>query len=317
MVSGLIMTLISAAMFGSSTLHYLLAQLSVFIAHAGSPKFGVADIFGRVCLILINTAAVIALPVLFAGSAVVLLQTGFLLSVSNIRLDLARIDPRTGLGRLFGTDTVVEALKSLVKLAVISCALYYVIRKRSPELVGLASHSPLEILDRLVAPARDVIFTVLAMHLVIAAADILWTRFNTSQKLRMSRTEIKEEMKETDGDPKIKMKYRQIRAARSKKRMLAAVRLATVVVTNPTHYAVALAYNQSVDFAPKVVAKGVDEVAVRIREMAEKHGIPTVFNPSLVRALYLVEVDTHIPAEHYKVVSELIAYVWRLKRGTR
>ena len=129
----------------------------------------------------------------------------------------------------------------------------------------------------------------------------------------MSRQEIRDEQKETEGDPKIKQRIRQIRLQRARRRMLAAVPKATVVITNPTHYAVALAYDRAKNAAPRVVAKGVDSLAARIREVAEAHRVPLVANPPLARALHRVEVDTEIPAEHFQAVAEIIAYVWRLR----
>ena len=133
----------------------------------------------------------------------------------------------------------------------------------------------------------------------------------------MSRVDIRDEAKESEGDPKIKARIRQIRMQRARRRMLAAVPQATVVVTNPTHYAVALAYDRATNAAPRVLAKGVDTMAARIREAAQAHGIPLVANPPLARALYRVELDADIPAEHFQAVAEIIAYVWRLSRGVR
>ncbi len=133
-----------------------------------------------------------------------------------------------------------------------------------------------------------------------------------SRSLRMSRHDIIEEQKETEGDPRIKARLRQIRVLRARKRMLAAVPKATVVITNPTHYAVALSYDRAKHAAPRVVAKGVDTLAVRIREVAQDNRVPIVANPPLARALYQVELDSEIPAEHFQAVAEIIAYVWRL-----
>ena len=128
----------------------------------------------------------------------------------------------------------------------------------------------------------------------------------------MSHHDIMEEQKETEGDPRVKARLRQIRMFRARKRMLAAVPKATVVITNPTHYAVALTYDRAKHAAPRVVAKGVDSLAARIRNAAEANGVPVVANPPLARALYRIEVDADIPAEHYQAVAEIIAYVLRL-----
>jgi flagellar biosynthetic protein FlhB len=155
---------------------------------------------------------------------------------------------------------------------------------------------------------------VLAAQAGIAALDLLWVHLRHSRSLRMSRHDILEEHKETEGDPRVKARLKQIRMFRARKRMLAAVPKATVVITNPTHYAVALAYDRGRHAAPRVVAKGVDALAARIREVAEANRIPLVANPPLARALYRVELDADIPAEYYQAVAEIIAYVWRLGR---
>ena len=128
----------------------------------------------------------------------------------------------------------------------------------------------------------------------------------------MSRHDVREEAKEMDGDPRLKARLRQIRTMRARRRLAAVVPKATVVITNPTHYAVALSYDRARNAAPRVVAKGVDAVAERIRELALDHRVPLVSNPPLARALYTLDLDTDIPAEHFRAVAEIIAYVWRL-----
>ena len=159
-----------------------------------------------------------------------------------------------------------------------------------------------------------VILVVLPAQAAIAAVDFLWVSLRHARGLRMSRHDIIEEQKETEGDPRVKARLRQIRMARARRRMLAAVPKATVVITNPTHYAVALVYDRAKHAAPRVVAKGVDTLAARIREVAAENRVPLVANPPLARALYRVEVDADIPAEHFQAVAEIIAYVWRLGR---
>jgi flagellar biosynthetic protein FlhB len=154
---------------------------------------------------------------------------------------------------------------------------------------------------------------LLGAQAVIAAADVLWERMSLARKLRMTRQEQKDEHKESDGNPHVKAKLRQLARAMAKRRMMKSVPKAAVVLTNPTHYAVALNYERGSAGAPKVVAKGADEVAERIRELAREHRVPIIANPPLARALFRVEIDTEIPAEHFKAVAEIIAYVWRLR----
>jgi flagellar biosynthetic protein FlhB len=166
-------------------------------------------------------------------------------------------------------------------------------------------------------PVLHVLLIALAAQAMIAGMDVFLVRMRHARQLRMSRQDLRDEQKETDGDPKIKARIRQIRMQRSRRRMLAAVPKATVVVTNPTHYAVALAYDRARNAAPRVVAKGVDSMAARIREAAEANRVPVVASPPLARALYQVELDRDIPAEHYQAVAEIIAYVWRLGQRAR
>jgi flagellar biosynthetic protein FlhB len=173
---------------------------------------------------------------------------------------------------------------------------------------------PRQLLERAAGPVLHVMLVVLAAQAAIAAADFFWVSLRHAHGLRMSRHDISEEQKETDGDPRIKARLRQIRMVRARRRMLTAVPKATVVITNPTHYAVALVYDRAKHAAPRVVAKGVDSLAARIREVAQENRVPLVANPPLARALYRAELDADIPAEHYQAVAEIIAYVWRLGR---
>ncbi len=250
-------------------------------------------------------AGLLALPVvagvLVASSAAVLLQTGLVLSPAALMPDLSRLSPIRGLKRLFGPAGLVEAGKSLLKLGALGFAVFHVLSAGLPSLRGAALWRPEQLADRLRHGVLDLMLTVLGVQAVIAGADAWWVRHRHARGLRMSREEIRQEAKETDGNPDSKRRLRQLRTVRAKQRMLAAVPAATVVVTNPTHYAVALAYDRATGGAPRVVAKGVDEVAARIREVARDSRVPLVANPPLARALYTVAVDAEVPAEHFKV----------------
>jgi flagellar biosynthesis protein FlhB len=254
------------------------------------------------------------LAALLAGTGAVLLQTGFLASAAPLHPKLSRLNPWSGLKRLFGVDGLVEVFRAIAKLAAMVIALCLALRGESASLVAAVSWPVPALLDHMLRLILRVLLAVLAAQALIAAADLFWVRYRHGRSLRMSREEMKEETKETEGDPRIKARIRQIRQLRARRRMLAAVPTATVVVTNPTHYAVALAYDRAQHAAPRVVAKGVDAMAARIREAAAEHHVPVVANPPLARALYRVELDHEIPAEHFKLVAEIIAYVWRLDR---
>ncbi|HEY3846869.1 MAG TPA: flagellar type III secretion system protein FlhB [Acetobacteraceae bacterium] len=300
-----------------STAQGLAARLSAFLAHAGEPGMAGPHAVDLACTALLRAAAPFVLAALLAGAAASLLQTGFIINGSALQPDLGRISPRAGLRRLLGRDNLVEAGKSLAKIAVMAFALWRVLRDDLPALMQAPLWAPQVLLERTLPPVMHMLFVVLAVQAAIAGFDLFWVRLRHAQQLRMSKEDVREEHRETDGDPKIKARIRQIRTQRARKRMLAAVPQATVVITNPTHYAVALAYDRAKNAAPRVVAKGIDSLAARIREVAEANKVPLVANPPLAHALYRVEVDTEIPAEHYQAVAEIIAYVWRLGQRAR
>ena len=261
--------------------------------------------------------AAAALPFVVAAialsAAATLAQTGFLLRLKAAAPDFARLSLGRGLSRVFGVAALVTGGKSVVKIAVVGTAGWMVLRDALPELSGAFDWEA----DRLVAQTAILLLRVLIAMLVaqalISVADVLITRIRHTRSLRMSRQELRDEHKEMEGDPHIKAKLKRIRMQRGRRRMLAEVPTATVVITNPTHYAVALAYDRGGDAAPRIVAKGVDDMAARIREVAKAHGVPIVPNPPLARALYPHELDRAIPAEFFAPVAEIIAYVWRLR----
>jgi flagellar biosynthesis protein FlhB len=269
----------------------------------------------QAALALLRAAALVLLPVLGATALgavlATLAQTGGLVRGKALAPDFSRLNPFSALKRLFGVQGLIELLRSLLKLGVVGVALWQVV-----DLPGLraALHLPPGgLLAEAGRGALRLLVACLAAFALIAAADLLWVRWRHHRQLRMSREEMREEMRESEGDPQIKARLRQLRQSRARRRMLAAVPKAAVVITNPTHYAVALAYDQGQSAAPKLVAKGVDAMAARIRAKAQEHGVPLVANPPLARALYRLEPDTEIPPEHWQAVAEILAYVWRLQ----
>jgi len=170
------------------------------------------------------------------------------------------------------------------------------------------------VLDRIHEIALVIAAATVMVMTVIAALDFMYQRYNQYKNLRMTKQEVKDEHKQSEGDPHVKARIRRLRQERAQQRMMAAVPEADVVITNPTHYAVALEYKMETMPAPRLVAKGVDSLAQRIRETAEEHEVPLVENPPLARALYAaIELDEEIPAEYYQAVAEVIGYVMRLK----
>ncbi len=244
--------------------------------------------------------------------AATLLQTGGLFSAKGLMPQLSRLSPLSGLKRILGPQGAAEMLRSLVKVAAVGIALRH------------GAGDPASLRDLLLMPAgalleaaarrgADMVSAALAALAALAILDLFWVRFSHNRKLRMSREDLKQESRDTEGDPHVKGRQRQLRQQASKRRMMQAVPKAAVVITNPTHFAVALAYEEG-SAAPRVVAKGADSMAARIRDVAREAGVPLVSNPPLARALFKVELDTEITPEHYAAVAEIIAFVWR-RRG--
>ena len=295
----------------------LAQRLSLLLARAG--RIDMSD-HGAMAIGLAGRALLsAALPiVLLAGAAGVsatMLQTGFVFHPDRLLPDLSRLDPRRGLKRLFGVTNLIELGKSLLKVIAAGAVCWSVLRAAVPGLQQISSLEAGAVLARMHGQVLQVLFRILALQAVIGLGDFAWVRYRHHRDLRMTRFDLRQENKDSDGDPRVKRRLRQIRALRARQRMREGVRRATVVVTNPTHYAIALQYDNSKNIAPVVVAKGMDSMAARIREMAREFGVPLMANPPLARALYQAELDAPIPPEHYRAVAELIAYVWRLRRG--
>jgi flagellar biosynthetic protein FlhB len=257
-----------------------------------------------------------ALPVMVMGLvgaiAGTMLQSKGLFSATGLTPKFSKISPIAGIKRLVGTEGVIELLRTLIKLGVVGAALWWALGDPQ-ELRASLSISPVDLLMLMVRASTDLVIAALIAFAAIALADYYVVRFRHFRRLRMSRQELRDEAKDTEGDPHIKGRIRSLRMGRARRRMMSAVPSAAVVVTNPTHYAIALSYDENAQAAPKIVAKGTDAVAARIRAVAEEAGVPLVSNPPLARALFKQELDTEIPAEHYQAVAEIIAYVWRLR----
>jgi flagellar biosynthetic protein FlhB len=297
-----------------ASMQHLLPDLVALLAHAGNATIlnkvrlqsAFADVWGAIMPVL--GAA------LLAGGAAVLVQTRFLLNLAALRPKFARVSPVAGAKRVFGFDGVVEIVKSLSKLALLATAMWIAIRGDWPRLIRLPWQDARSLPQAVARPVFHLFIATVCVQGIVAAADLGWVRFRHARDLRMSKQSIRDELKDTEGNPHVKARIRRIRVMRARKRMMAKVPTATVVVTNPTHYAVALAYDRVTNPAPRIVAKGSEYLAARIRKVAEANDVPVVANPPLARALYRLDLDTEIPAEHYKAVAEIIAYVWRLRR---
>ena len=230
--------------------------------------------------------------------------------------DFSRISPRSGLRRLFAVGGLVEFAKSLVKLTAVALVATTTLMGQKAILLDAMNVDPGMLPDRILALAVKTVAAVLAATLAVASADLAWSRVRWRRDNRMSKQELKEELKQAEGDRMIKARLRSLRLDRSRKRMLSAVPRATMVVANPTHYAVAMRYVRSEGGAPHVVAKGADLIALKIRSIAEAHDIPVFEDKSLARSLYAaVEVDRPIPADFYRAVAEIVHLIQQRKTG--
>ena len=266
----------------------------------------------------LEVLAAIALPILLLVLAALfgnIIQHRLVWSGEPLKPKLSKISPAAGLKRMFSKQALANFVKGLVKLALIGTLLAMLLWPERDRLEAMVFTDPAAVLPVARTLSLKMLGAVVAILAFIAAADYMFQYRQWFERQKMSFSELKDEFKQTEGDPAIKAKIRQIRQTRMRKRMMAAVPQASVVITNPTHYAVALQYERGMN-APVCLAKGVDALARKIREVAEQHGIPVVENPPLARALHgTVEIDQEIPAEHYKAVAEIIGYVMRLRRA--
>ncbi|BBG66451.1 flagellar biosynthesis protein FlhB [Hydrogenimonas sp.] len=257
-----------------------------------------------------------ALPVAIAGMIASWMQFGFLFTTKPLVPDLTKIDPIKGAKNLFSLKKLIEGAKITMKVAAVFVVAFSVFFGFIEELVSVSRAQLQQQMAWLGDRALMLAAVMLVLLLVLALIDLLFVRYNYFKGLRMSKQEIKDEMKQMEGNPEIKAKIRQIQMEMARKRMLAEVPNADVVITNPTHYAVALKYKEGESGAPKVVAKGADLIALKIREIARESGVQIVENPPLARELYKhVDLDKEVPERFYHAVAEVLAFVYKSKRA--
>ncbi|THD58741.1 flagellar biosynthesis protein FlhB [Phenylobacterium sp.] len=245
-----------------------------------------------------------------AGIAGNVVQTGLMFSPERLSFDPSKLSPAAGFKRIFGIDGFMQFLKSLLKVTLTGLLAWWVLSPHLKELESLAGMDPIAMLAFAADILRRLVFAVAAFLTLVAGADWFWQRQRFMQRMRMTKEELKEDFKQSEGDPHIKAKQKQLRNARARRRIIAAVPGATVVVMNPTHYAVALKYDTNEAPAPLCVAKGVDSLALKIREVAEAAGVPVIEDPPLARALYAaVDIDEIIPPAHYEAVAKIIGFI--------
>ena len=273
------------------------------------------DIGWKILGVLLMAGAVPLVLAIIAAIGAGYLQFGLIFSADGITPKLDKISPLAGLKRMFSTRSLAEFVRGLLKLAVVASVALFLIVPEVAHLNKLIGMEMIQLLGETKALLAKLLIGVVSIVAAIAAIDVIYQRMQHLREMRMSRQEIKDEFKETEGDPLVKGRLRQLRMERTRRRMMAQVPQSDVVVTNPTHYAVALKYDPGTMAAPKMMAKGVDKVAQKIREIAKEHGIPVIENPPLARGLYAaVDVDQEVTPEFYKAVAEVISYIFKLKR---
>src|SRR5665213_2772396 len=262
--------------------------------------------------------AALGVPFLMLAIAAIagnMVQHQLVWSGESLKPKFSKISPAAGAKRIFGKQAAANFAKGLFKVIALGAVMMMILWPERHRLEAIVHFDPAAILGVTTAMTVHLMGAVVAMLAAVAIADYLFQYRTWYERQKMSLQEMKQEFKQSEGDPHIKGKIRQLRQQRMKKRMMAAVPKASVIITNPTHYAVALSYERGMP-APICVAKGVDLIALKIREIAGEHDIPIVENVPLARALYAtVEIDNEIPGEHYHAVAEIIGYVMGLKRG--
>ncbi len=278
-----------------------------------SGHFG--DIFADLGFEVVGVLAPVLGILMLAGLIGTVIQHRPVFSTERIKPQLNKISLIGGLKRQFSLKALAEFAKGILKLTLVAFIAFIFVAPELNDLELIMTYDMIMILELLQRQTLSLLAGVVAVMAVIAGLDFAYQKYNHAKELRMTKQEIKDENKQSEGDPMIKSRLRSLRMQRSRQRMMQAVPSADVIVTNPTHYAVALRYKAEEDQAPMVLAMGVDTLALKIREIANENEIPIVENPPLARALYATcELDQQIPFEHYRAVAEIIGYVMRLKK---
>ncbi|MBI4688382.1 MAG: flagellar biosynthesis protein FlhB [Nitrospirae bacterium] len=245
------------------------------------------------------------------GVGTSVLQGGFVLK--PLGLQIGRINPLEGLKRIFSMNGVMDFLKSLIKFAAGGLLIYLLIKKNLPLLPPLMEMETYGLIKRTAGLVMNAVLYGFVFFFILSIGDFLIEKWRYERSLRMSKEEIKEEARESEGDPLLKSRIRSLQREMARRRMIQQVPKATVVITNPTHLAVALQYEDGKTSAPLILAKGAGYIAQKIKEVAKKHNVPVVEDKPLARALFKLEIDSFIPAELYRAVAKILAYIYKLK----
>jgi len=285
----------------------------------GTDRQGIHDL-GQVTMELSGGLASVLAPVavtmVIAAIAAVFIQGEVVVAVERIKPKMSKIDPIKGFKKIASIDNLVEFFKSVLKVLVVGAISLYIAQLAVRTIWQMEDIAPEAILPFIGQYSATLLITITILLIVVSIADVMWKRFQWLKKQRMSVQDLRDEHKETEGDPLIRAKRAEQRRKRAMQRITTTVPTATVVLTNPTHFAVALKYENGTDLAPVCVAKGADLMAAQIRKVARDHEVPVVENKPLARALHdVAEIDEEIPFEHWQAVAEIIGYVMDLQRN--
>ncbi len=265
-------------------------------------------------LMVVPLASIVALSGIIAG----LVQFGFLNTTKPLIPDIKKINPLKGLKNMLSMKKLIESVKIIAKVTLVMVVAYYYLFDFTQELPSTIFFSIYDQIEWLREKALILIAVMLLLFLVLALVDLFFVRYNYFKELKMSQQEIKDEYKQMEGDPQVKARIKKVQMEMSRKRMMSDIPSADVVITNPTHFAVAIRYDTEKESAPKVVAKGADHLALKIKEIARENGVQIVENPPLARELYKkCEIDETIPESLYKAVAEVLAFVYKSSNKDR
>ncbi len=271
----------------------------------------------NIFMFLLQKSGVLLLPlfllVLLIGFFSSFLQFGWLLTAKPLIPDFSKLDPIQGFGRIFSRRSIIELIKSMLKVLLISWVSITTVMDNFNEALVLIDTSTTLTLVFLARVSMLILAKICAVMILIAILDFSFSKWEMEEKMKMTKQELKEEFKETEGDPHIKAQIRAIQQQMARKRMMAEVPRADVVITNPTHISVAIRYDSTEMEAPVIVAKGADHIAMKIREIAREHDVPLVENPPVARLLHKLDLGATIPEELFRAVAEILAHVYSLK----
>jgi len=316
LLAGIVLTLVATSPIILDAMRQLMSQ--IFRDLAQSEELSIDSIFtlsGEIFYIILPAFAPFVAVIIFVGIFASVLQVGVLITFKAISPKFNKISPLTGLKRLFSSQSLADFLKSMAKLIIVGFVGYLTYIEKITELNGLSVSTPESILIYNFTVVAEVAGKIVLALVAIAIFDYFYQRWHHEQQLMMTKQEVKDETKQTEGDPQLKARIRQIQREMSNARMMQEVPKADAVIVNPTHFSVAILYDRDVMSAPEVIAKGADHLALRMRTVARENNVPILERPELARDLYAnVEIGDDIPERFYKAIAEILAFVYRLRK---